>query len=643
MKSKIFVVFLLILMMFAPITSYAQEQLETAVLDVNSVSLETTIHTGSYDKYGENWNWNNISPISDFIDPNNIYTIAYTDDKNVYISHTDDSLSITDTITIKKPMELVGGVCCDKNGTFYIACGQSDEKGKGGIVTFAIYQYDSNGKQIGKCEYKTTGDEWDTKIPFDAGNCVMTFKEDILICSYAREMYNGHQSNDVFCVNTSNMTESTYYDSYCSHSFNQAVITTSNGKVIFADHGDAYARGFQINFKSDSLMNGHYSMGIVPFHFYGNIGDNFTNARLTGIAELDTGIALVGSSAKSMKETFKNEKQQMFLQIIDSETNESIINASSRTGTSGDNSYTDTGILWLTNSTDNTEVRASAMAAIDKDKLIVMWEKWDKDNKFVNSYYSIISSDGKILKDSIPMQHARINGAEELKYQDGFVYWTYSEGKDKTAQIYRLNVNKTSNNILLDAIITLSSESVKYTGKAIKPSVTVTYNGKKLKKDTNYTVSFVDNKNIGIATVKITGKGKYSGTITKTFEIIPKSVTNFSAQLTKNKVKLSWKKVGQVTGYEIRIEKYAKSSSLKKDFKERYSYYAEKDVESGTMYYYICTDSDITYRTTTKTSLTYTQKGTEDRFVYCIRPYKTVNDIKIYGEWSDELYSWLLK
>ena len=75
MKSKIFVVFLLILMMFAPITSYAQEQLETAVLDVNSVSLETTIHTGSYDKYGENWNWNNISPISDFIDPNNIYTI----------------------------------------------------------------------------------------------------------------------------------------------------------------------------------------------------------------------------------------------------------------------------------------------------------------------------------------------------------------------------------------------------------------------------------------------------------------------------------------------------------------------------------------------------------------------------------------
>ena len=40
-------------------------------------------------------------------------------------------------------------------------------------------------------------------------------------------------------------------------------------------------------------------------------------------------------------------------------TNESIINASSRTGTSGDNSYTDTGILWLTNSTDNTEVNNS--------------------------------------------------------------------------------------------------------------------------------------------------------------------------------------------------------------------------------------------------------------------------------------------
>ena len=40
-----------------------------------------------------------------------------------------------------------------------------------------------------------------------------------------------------------------------------------------------------------------------------------------------------------------------------------------------------------------------------------------------------------------------------------------------------------------------------------------------LKNGTDYTVSYSNNKNVGKATVKITGKGKYGGVITKTFKI----------------------------------------------------------------------------------------------------------------------------
>ena len=67
-----------------------------------------------------------------------------------------------------------------------------------------------------------------------------------------------------------------------------------------------------------------------------------------------------------------------------------------------------------------------------------------------------------------------------------------------------------------------------YTGKAVKPGVVVYSNDTKLKKDTDYTVSYKNNKNAGTATVTVTGAGKYTGTLSKTFKINPvklKSVT----------------------------------------------------------------------------------------------------------------------
>lgn len=59
-----------------------------------------------------------------------------------------------------------------------------------------------------------------------------------------------------------------------------------------------------------------------------------------------------------------------------------------------------------------------------------------------------------------------------------------------------------------------------FTGTAITPEPTVTVNSTVLKKDTDYTVSYENNTDIGTAAkVKVTLKGNYSGTAAKTFEI----------------------------------------------------------------------------------------------------------------------------
>ena len=59
-----------------------------------------------------------------------------------------------------------------------------------------------------------------------------------------------------------------------------------------------------------------------------------------------------------------------------------------------------------------------------------------------------------------------------------------------------------------------------YTGSAIEPLPTVTFNGKTLTKDTDYTLSYTNNVSAGTsAVVTVTGKGNFNGTASKLFTI----------------------------------------------------------------------------------------------------------------------------
>ena len=106
----------------------------------------------------------------------------------------------------------------------------------------------------------------------------------------------------------------------------------------------------------------------------------------------------------------------------------------------------------------------------------------------------------------------------------------------------------------------LSYTSYTYSGSAKKPSVTlkVKVNGstKTLSKSSSsgYTVSYKNNTKIGKATVTITGTGNYTGTITKTFKILPKKGTISSLKSSaKKKMTVKWKTIsGSVTKYQVR-------------------------------------------------------------------------------------------
>ena len=66
---------------------------------------------------------------------------------------------------------------------------------------------------------------------------------------------------------------------------------------------------------------------------------------------------------------------------------------------------------------------------------------------------------------------------------------------------------------------TISVAKASYTGKAVKPSVTLKLNGRKLSSGIDYRVSYRNNKKAGTATVIVSGIGSYEGTVTARFTI----------------------------------------------------------------------------------------------------------------------------
>ncbi len=85
----------------------------------------------------------------------------------------------------------------------------------------------------------------------------------------------------------------------------------------------------------------------------------------------------------------------------------------------------------------------------------------------------------------------------------------------KTVTIPKLSLINISS-----ATINGVNSSYTYTGKEITPTVTVKLNSKTLTNGTDYSVAYKNNTNVGTATITVTGKGNYTGSVSKTFTIV---------------------------------------------------------------------------------------------------------------------------
>ena len=155
----------------------------------------------------------------------------------------------------------------------------------------------------------------------------------------------------------------------------------------------------------------------------------------------------------------------------------------------------------------------------------------------------------------------------------------------------------------------VSVKNKTYTGKKLKPSTTVKLNGKILKKGTDYTVSYKNNKNCGKGNVIVTGIGKYQGRKSATFIIKPaKTVLEKVVSNKTKQINVLWKKsAGGVSGYQVLIARNKSFNIGRKAYAVKKAASASKTI------------------TGLKGKTTYYVKG---------RAYKTIGKTKHYGAWS---------
>ena len=223
---------------------------------------------------------------------------------------------------------------------------------------------------------------------------------------------------------------------------------------------------------------------------------------------------------------------------------------------------------------------------------------------------STYAYDGKAKTPSV---NVKVNGKTLKKDTDYTVSYS-NNTKVGTAKVtitgkgnYTGSVSKTysiKNNFKKATVSGISTKA--FTGKNITHSITVKYNGKTLKNGTDYTVSYSNNKSIGTATVKIAGKGSYTGTITKAFKINPAKQEIQKLTAKSKAFFVDWAQKGSATGYEIQYATNSKFTSAKK----------------------------VTITNKKTDTKTVSKLSGKKKYYVRVRSYTTVKGTKYYGAWS---------
>ena len=463
--------------------------------------------------------------------PEGGYTrLEYSSDK-IYIENWSDTFSLEDSKELGMELSVFGGFYSGEEYNF-IVFGQNNPEESNDVEVMRVVKYDKNWNRLSQCSVNGAN----TYAFAQAGSLDMAEADGKLIIHTCHEMYassdgNHHQANMTFVIEENSMTVNDSYFGimnikygYVSHSFNQFVV--SDGEYIYRmDHGDANPRALVLTKAPIDKVTSATNVNLY------NIGGTYEEDQNdTGLSA--GGLILSGNTLMAAASSVDQESSDW-----DYKGTRNIFVA-----------VTDTGLAtpeihWLTKYTSDSAISVGNPYIIKGkgDISYVLWEEKNSDtDSTVIRIAEISNENGNVLKiyDGI---YGQLSDCEPILTDDNKIVWYTTN--NSTPIFYELALSSLNEYAFGEAYAltdcTLSmKEQYTYTGEAIKPEISLTYNNYTLRENVDYTVSMTSGSNRypGSVPVTIKGKGAFQGTLQKTFTINPVDISSYRLVLTPSEI-----------------------------------------------------------------------------------------------------------
>ncbi|MDE6957176.1 MAG: L,D-transpeptidase family protein [Lachnospiraceae bacterium] len=156
----------------------------------------------------------------------------------------------------------------------------------------------------------------------------------------------------------------------------------------------------------------------------------------------------------------------------------------------------------------------------------------------------------------------------------------------------------------------LKTTSYDYTGKDIKPAMTLKNGNVTLKSGTDYTVTYSSCREVGTAKATVKGIGNYTGTTSVSYTIQLPEIKTLKSTSTYKAITVSWKKVPGASGYAV----YRRTS-----LDGKYTRVGTVKSSAATL------------------SFTNNNLKTNNIYYYMVRSYRTVKGQNVYSPYSNEV------
>lgn len=506
------------------------------------------------------------STVKSYLQPlenGNVQRVELVDDQ-VIVEEYGPEYKIVTQRKIKLELPFFGGYFCGKDYQFLVF-GQSNMEESDEQEIMRVVQYDKAWNRLGDVSVKGAN----TTTPFDAGSLRMAEDNKKLFIHTCHEMYRSddgkiHQANMTYVIKEDNMKLEQEWNEvmnvsygYVSHSFNQFLVV-EDGKLYRMDHGDAYPRGIVITkSEQDSITNCGYES---VWDIQGATGANKTGVSVGGFEKVGDYLVVAGNS--TTQETEEQWKQAKNRNIFLTYTDVNSIKISNKNWywdtEEEDTEGEKTKRVWLTDYTESDGITVSTphLVKASNQLFYVMWEEKNNTTGAIAVKIIGVDSNGNKVTEMASI-YGRLSDCKPFYNKDGTIQW-YTSRKEKKAQsyyerdeegnwnrkerpaenaevdIYKVDTAKLEEYSFAEPVdlsrVEMSIDCNEFTyqnEEPCEPEVSAGYQGFGLELDKDFSVSYTNNIRPGTGTVRIEGKGYFSGRKTFEFKINPIDISRY--------------------------------------------------------------------------------------------------------------------